>query len=480
MAFADLFTQPGTPHWWLVRLERMLVERNSGTGPAFTQGGRSNGVEKCERYYEGDHELAFAMAKFRAAFGAIFEAFASNWCKLLVDTSVERLQIDGFRFDQGQEADQEAWRIWQANGLDAGSMLAHTDAVKCGTSYLLVTPGDGQTPQITVEHPSQFIVAYESGSRSRRAAALKRWVDDSGKTYATVYLPDGVYKFERGVATDVPLVLPASYGGAGGWRERAGVTFQEEGAGIVTAVPLENDPHLVWGGRSDLEDVVPLQDAINKTITDALINSEFHGYPQRWATGVEIPTDPVTGELRTDLFAASSGSVWAVGAEDAKFGQFEMGDLEQYTKLADMLVRHLSAQSRTPPHYLVGEIVNASGDALKAAETGLSYKTKRKQLFFGDPWEEALRVAFLLKGDQTRARAIGAETIWSDPESRSWGELVDAAVKMRTLGVSYEAIWTFLGFTPQQQREFRRVQNLPDPPPPDADDEDRIRAATAA
>lgn len=476
----DLFTTPGSPHWWLLRLERALSERNAGTGPAFTTGGRRAGIEKCERYFEGDHELAFAMSKFRSMFGAVFEAFASNWCKLIVDTSVERLRIDGFRFGSGQQADRDAWRIWQANALDAESMLAHTDAVKCGTSYALVSPG-GDTPSITVEHPSQVIVATASGARRQRSAALKMWRDDSGKTFATVYLPTGIYKFERGSASDVPLVLPVGFGVSRGWRERANVPFEEPNRlGVVPVVPLENDPHLLYGGRSDLEDVIPLQDAINKTITDAIVNSEAHGFPQRWATGLEIPVDPVTGSPRTDLFAATAGSVWTAPNDQVKFGQFDMGDLKQYTDLVGMFVQHLSAQSRTPPHYLIGEIVNASGDALAAAETGLSFKTKRKQLFFADPWEEVMRLAFRAIGDNERARATNAETIWGEAESRSWGELVDAAVKMRSIGVTYEAIWEFLGFSQSQIETFRRTQNLPDPPAPDAPSESEADPAAAA
>ncbi len=470
MASTDLFQTPGSPHWWLLRLERKLEERNLK-------------IKLYEEYDQGDHRLAFAMSKYRAAFGKLFEAFASNWCKLTVDVAVERLRIDGFRFGRDRQGDRDAWAIWQANGLDAESMLAHTEAVKCCEAAILVQPGGGDIPSITIEHPTQVIVANGQGSRRVRAAALKKWLDDDGKTYATVYLPNGIYKFERGTTVESPLILPPTVDVINrGWRERSGVAFEERNrTGVVPVIPLRNDPHPLKGGRSDLDDVIPLQDAINKTITDALLSSEFHGYPQRWATGIEVPDDPDTGKPRTDLFLASSGSIWTVSDPEAKFGQFELGDLSQYSNLSDLLVRHLSAQTRTPPHYLVGEIVNASGDALKAAETGLRFKTERKQMFFADPWEEAMRLAFLMVNDSQRAKATSAEVIWGEAESRSWGEMVDAAVKLRSINVPYEAIWEFLGFTQTQIEQFRKTVNLPAPPAPDApgrtDEPDQAAAA---
>src|SRR5580765_2615627 len=75
-------------------------------------------------YYNGVHKLAFATAKFREAFARYFPPMANNWMKLVVDTPVSRLGVEGFRFDHDptkagwdQDADQDAQAIWQANNL---------------------------------------------------------------------------------------------------------------------------------------------------------------------------------------------------------------------------------------------------------------------------------------------------------------------------------------------------------------------------
>jgi hypothetical protein len=48
------------------------------------------------------------------------------------------------------------------------------------------------------------------------------------------------------------------------------------------------------------------------------------------------------------------------------------------------------------------------------------------------------------------------------------GELVDAAVKKRTLGVPLEELWLELGYTPEQIVDMKRLAGLPDRPPPGA------------
>jgi hypothetical protein len=145
-----------------------------------------------------------------------------------------------------------------------------------------------------------------------------------------------------------------------------------------------------------------------------------------------------------------------------------------------MLIQHLAAQTRTPPHYLLSSIINASGDALKAAEAGLVSKVEKKILDFSDPWEEAMRLAFLAKDDPTRGREMAAHTMWRDPEKKSLSELADYGVKLRSIGVPYEFIWPTLGFTPEDIRRMKELTGLPDRPPPGAITGDTLPASAPA
>jgi hypothetical protein len=404
-------------------------------------------------YYGGAHPLQFATSKFRETFGSLFAEFADNWCPVVVDSSAERLQVQGFRFGDaagtGQRAyqgDREAWDIWQQNNLDADSNLAHTEAIKTGNAFLIVDAGD--PPRITVEHPSEVVVAYEPGNRRKRVAALKRWPDYDGIMHATVYLPEGTYRFKsrEAIAAGEPIR----------WAPDDPEHVPNPFGGIIPVIPMRNNPSMMRGGVSDLSVVIDIQNAVNKLVTDMLVASEYAAFRQRWASGIEIPIDPDTGKPNASRFLSSVSRMWVVEDENAKFGEFNVTELRNYVVAVETLIQHLAAQTRTPPHYLTAGLGQwPSGDSLTASEVGLVAKVKRKQVDFGEAWEEAMRLAFIALGDTARASAIDAEVIWSDPEYRAEGQRVDALVKLAAIGVPPEALWQRSGASPQEIERWR-------------------------
>src|SRR5262249_47838288 len=136
--------------------------------------------------------LLFATAKFREVFGMLFSAFSDNWCDLVVDASAERLRVDGFRFGDDEKGDKDAWELWQRNGLDAESELAHTEAIKLGAAYALVARDDAGEPTTQLEPPTQAVVAMDPANGRRRLAGLRSWTDEWGVEHCVLYLPDEV------------------------------------------------------------------------------------------------------------------------------------------------------------------------------------------------------------------------------------------------------------------------------------------------
>jgi len=413
-----------------------------------------------EAYYDGDHPLQFATSKFKEAFGNLFGAFADNWCQIVVDAPVERLRIIGFKTSDEVRADEDAWRIWQTNAMDVESVIAHTEAGKVGTAYLLVDPGGDDGPRITVEHAAQVVVATDPGDRRTRLAALKRWTGEDGYEYATVYLPDYVLKFR---SEDASVDGIMGLAGTINWQPRPGGAVPNP-FGVVPVIPLSNTPGLLGGGRSDLDPAIPLQNAINKLCTDMLVASEFGAFRQRVLTGVEIPRDPETGRPlgRSEIVAAMS-RLWTFENTDAKVSDLPATDLNNFVTAIGQFRQDLAAQTSTPPHYMLGQVVNASGDALKVAEATLVSKCKTKILYFSDAWEEAMALALQAAG-RTVSRA-DIDVLWEDPERSTLAELVDAAVKKRTLSVPLETVWLELGYTPEQIADMKRLAGLPDRPP---------------
>jgi len=457
-------SQPvGSPLWWVGHLEGEMNKRQSL-------------IWLQEDYFAGRHKMTFASSAFREAFGQMLAAISDNWIPLVIGASCERLKPQGFRFGKDAKGDDEAWRIWQENQLDADAALAFTEAAKHGESYLLVWPAEDAkprgifgrmfskrssepVPRITVEHPSQMIVAREGGDRRRRAAAFKRWEEESGEIFGTLYLPDEIHYFTRK---------------DNGWKIRRPAAKNK--LGVVPVVPLVNEPQMlpcypptaltqlphgvnphshVGLGRSDQVDIVSTVDQINKLLSDAMVASEVAAFKQRWATGLEVPEDEETG-LPQEPFKAAVDRLWIGDGENVRFGEFAATDLSNYSGMIEQRIQSLAARTRTPPHYLLGQITNVSGDALKAAEAGLSSKTNAKKNSFGEGLEEAIRLAFAWMDDD-RAMDLSSEVDWAPSEARSEAEYVDSLVKKMAFGVPKEQLWADAGYSPQQIARFKSM-----------------------
>lgn len=376
------------------------------------------------------------------------------------------------------EADTEAWGIWQSNNLDSISRIMHTDAVKVGVTYALVRPPDADSdrpgrkskwPKITPEHASQVYVYCDPEDRNHRLAALKEWISDfDGLAYADVYLPEARYRFvsdgkpkrNRKIAW-VPIDQGPDTMSDAMAASQFEVTYP---GGVVPMVPIENKPDLLSGPHSDLEQAIPIQDAINKLCLDMQVSSEFHAFPQRWATGWTRAVDDKGRELsnrEVEMYLSASRIIRSED-ENTKFGNFQQGDVQNYIAPIELYVDHLAVQTQTPLYYLKGKQSQMSADAVHAQDQGLVDRCGAKILSFSDGWEETFRCAFLMMDDDEKGNAESAEVLWRDPESKSLAVLAQAAAIMRqSLSVPIEAIWQMLGFSPAQIRLYRDLMGLP-------------------
>jgi hypothetical protein len=410
---------------------RLLLARLDARHPA---------MERWNDYYEGRQPLAFASEKFRDAFGGRFRAFSSNFCALVVDGTRERMEVTGFTYANSRSA-KRAWRIWQDNDMDAASQIAHTEALVKGIAYALVEPDQlGGDPTITIEDPFDAITCSDPRNRRRRTGGLKRWMDEEGHLNLVLYQPDLIWrlrsegKWEPTNGGSFVLVADPQEGEAWPLQNRLGV---------VPLVPLPNRPRLRVEGRSEIDPVMSNQDAINKYRADALVAAEFAAFRQRWATGLEIPEDPKTGQP-VEPFKAAVDRLWVVPPPDpddpnqteAKFGEFSATDLAPYQAMIESEIGAMASISRMPYHYLLGQpqSVPPSGESLKSSEAGLVAKVNTSELHFGEGWEEVSRLTLLAVGD-AGSKDRSSATEWRDPETRNEAVRTQSAVLAYQQGI---------------------------------------------
>lgn len=432
--------KPGEPLWWVNRLWKQLDERRKY-------------AELMRRYYSGDHPLPMIPDKARSGFQRLLKQARSNYVGLVVDATAERLQIDGFRLGDAEVGDKEIWRIWQANAMDADSDLQLTEAVKVGRSFALVAPNpaDEKTPLITAEDVTQAIVAYEAGSRRKRRAGLKTFVDDwTGDIWATLFADGFLFKYRA----PEPRMGEV---GAPKWEQREVRGEQWPARNPLDVVPLveiPNRPDMLGEAHSEIEDVLDNQDRINKTLIDRMMAQEFSAFRQRWMTGYEVPVDE-SGQP-VEPFRAAVDRLWVIEDEGVKIGEFSATDLRPYLDSIESDVQHMAARTRTPAQYLLGKLSNVNGETLKATESGLVAKVRQRQRPLGEGEEEVARLALQAAGDTRDLSHL--EVIWHNPEFRTEGELVDALVKMSTLGVPHEALWERWGASQTEIAQWSRLR----------------------
>lgn len=430
-------------------------------------------VDELDEGYRGKFKLRFASDDFRDFFAKRYREFADNWCGIVADAPTERLEVVGIRPNGEDEGDAELWDVWRRNDADAYSDLAFLDAIIAKRSFALVWADSDGNPAITWEHPSQAIVEYDAETR-RRSAGAKVWADETTE-YATLYLPDQVWKFQRDKLSNDQQresgLYVVSRAIDGGWKPR-----QPDGddnwpipnpMGLVPLVEIPNRPRLIGEPMSDLSGTLSMQHAINLLWAQLFLTADNASWPQKVITGAEMPTVPVldengqaVGERPIDLKQFSlDRAVWIAG-EGAKVSEWSAAKLDVYSDVIEIAVGHIAAQTRTPAHYLLigGTMANVSSDAMKALETGLVKRTEEKAEHFGRAVREVFRLVALVQDNPGKADAIATgQVLWRDIENRSDAQRADALQKKKAIGYPLRYVLELDGLPPN---EIDRVMGM--------------------
>lgn len=477
MTEIDARPAPGSVEWWLRRLSRKLDDRlGHGTYRSTTTGRplRLSSIDRWEQYYNGELNLMLSSAKWREEFADRFPGYSANFMALVVDTHRQRLAVQGIRYATDTTADQDAWSWWQRNRLDAETVKLYREALVKGIAYQLVWPNAKGEPEVSIESAKEVVVESAPGKSWQRLAALKRWIDgDDRYAYAELYLPDGVYKFRSSQRdSEFSSTSWTRFAAWERWQPKGEAWPVVNKIGVVPMVPFANRPNLAGEGESAIAPVASNQDAINKYRVDALVASEYASFRQRWAIGLDIPVDPITGQP-VESFKASVSHLWQVppldpdtvkaydgNVPDVKFGEFEATELGPFYEAIQGEIVMISANGHTPRHLLLPQAGQpASADSLRITEAGLRAKVLDTQTTWGEAHEEVFRLNFLWRGDP-RGEATGAEVVWRDPDTQSEAARVDALVKLvSSLSVPVEWAWSQIpGVTQDTIRLFKRMQ----------------------
>lgn len=424
---------------------------------------RGRHLRLLERYFEDKSPFPAAVtaSKLTKAYRRLMPVAQAPWASLIVSSVLDRLEISGIQ-DENKDLATAVWAAWQANQMDSESKLANAAGLMAGRVFAGCWPdGPDEQPQVWLDPADQTIIRYAEGSRRIRRSGLRRWQDeDSGRPAATLYLPDGIYKFQGDKNG-------SQVAGNVSWEKRE--VFDDE-TGDPEPWPVPNRYNVVpvveiafnrrlkagsWGhARGEYEHVLGLIDRINLLTFLGLIVAFYMGFPLRGVIGDKILRDDDGNVIAP--FDANADSVFQLEDPNAKLAEFQAADrnnLAIYPELAQ-----LAAITNTPRHYfpLAQAMANLSADAIRADEGGLNAKVVNHKASSGEGWLELARLIALML-DETKPLSPGAKLGWMDHQSRSMAERADAAVKLNGI-MPWQ--WIALNLLNQNQDDLSQLEAM--------------------
>lgn len=393
-----------------------------------------------KRYLEGDHDEPYMPQGHKQEFKHLAKRSITNWLPLIPQEFGQSLAVDGFRAATN-DTNEDAWRYWQDNGLDARQTIAHNGALNYGTSYTLVSKGqDPARPSIRPLSPLRSAAWYEDEDDEYPQIALRRLgksPDGKGRLLEVFEGPE-VYTFK--VDEGGQYVRHADVR-AHGFELPPFVRFRDRVDGAAQGLVRPFKGH---------------QDRINEVVFNILIAMQYASFRQRWATGLAIPVDEETGEPLEE-FQAAVNRLWVSDSSEARFGDFAQTELSGHQSEYKAAVSTLAAAAQIDADLFAGNMTNVTGEALYARRHKTNRRLAEFQLLFGESWESVLRLAAKAAGQPEPDAA--AEVRWRDTTGEVMAAKVEALGKLTTeLQVPAEALWDDVpGVTDSKLQRWREM-----------------------
>lgn len=396
-------------------------------------------VRLYRRYMDGDHRAGLTpeMKKMLRVDGDELDQFNSNYCELVVATEADRLTVQSFNpvTDNKEAATEWVNDLLAMNRFDALQMDVHEATLRDGDTYLMCDY-DSEEETVRWAHELAFdgdvgvIVVYDRMWR-KIEVAIKVWYEAGfgDNRRVNIYYPDRIEKYtawDDGALT----VMTNADGGA---------VVEPWLPGVVPIVHYKNRLRgSKEGGMSELDAVIPLQDALNRTLYSMVMVSELSAFQIKIARGFEPPQDLTPGMwvVISRYETGENGSEVAVPLEQGDIADASVlpqGQILPFIEQSSYLINQIATVSRTPlPATMGGD--SQSGEALKQRETGLLSKIKKAQVIIGNAWEDALGLSAKVQnaygGEQAPAVRLWS-ALWRDAQIRNDGDIINNALAVR-------------------------------------------------
>ena len=395
--------------------------------------------EKNLAYYRGKQkieQLGLAIPEPARKFLVI-----ANWCRVLVDTKDDRMQVRSLFLPGAETTDDRMTEIVAASRLATQVSLNNKDRQIYGRSFFTIgkTREDGPTV-IRADSPRQMTTIIDTATELETSAARNFKVGTTQK--AVLYLPDQtIYTYQD----------------KGGWVEDY---RDHHNLGVVPVVThLNRRLAGEWEGESELTDLIPLVDAVARALTNLQFAQESNGAPHKWIAGtskeemLNLPNGK-RGRMRPVLDAYFN-AITFLKDPSSKMGQLPAADLKNFSEVLTDYGKQAAVLTGLPVHYWGVTAANPSSEgAIIADESQFVRDVESDNMLLGDTLGRAAQIAWRDHTGEQLDLPVSVE--WFDVSTPTVAQREDALMKRRSNGaLSREGYWDELGWSEARKRRER-------------------------
>ena len=347
----------------------------------------------------------------------------TNYLPLLVRVFRQALRVEGYI--TSAPAEQNPWRWWQANRMDARQVGLHDAALKYGVAYLSVLPGD-TGPSARAFTPRRMAAAYQDPE-------IDEWpmysVHVDGREQHLV-LTDDEAEYRFGIEDQAAVTGLAGLPAMSRKFGQDAVTFIETRRHNVGVCPVVRyrDALLLDGEEQYgiVEPLIVVQERIDETGFGQLVAQYFAAFKQRAVIGW-VP------ESEAQELKAGAARIWYLDVDKDQVDIRELSetDLTRYIESGKFARRDFASLGQIPAGDLgVDAISNISDATLSGLERAKNNRSGEIALAFGEGHEQTMRLFARLADAPDAAEDWNSEIRWAEREARTWAGQIDGLVKL--------------------------------------------------
>ena len=386
-------------------------------------------AEIYRKYYEGDQPMIYSYSRLREIFGSSrMVTYVQNWCSVVINAALDRLIFRGWNSEE-TAIDGTLQEFYTMQDLRTLSREVHEDALVTGEGFVVFDKPGGQVRAFRND-PLNVQAIYEDGDPETLRYVMKVWQEDfwgenqrQKAVRANLYYSDRIEKYVASGgwgSNNAGSVLPTSF-----------TLMEDPGPNpFAPNIPVVHFEPAVL----ELQDVVTLQDAINKLFTDMMVTGEFNAFRQRY----------LISNANLEKLKSNPQSLWQIpkgtsDEESTQVGEFSASDLSMFLTAMEKLANSIAIISRTPKYYMMATGSNVSGEALTVMESPLVKKCEQHQALFSKRWND---VAEFVVGE-----APNISPSWDEIETAQTQYQIQAMKDMVSMGIPLKTVLKQFGWT---------------------------------